>query len=50
MKTLASGIALAIALLPAPALGQAYPAKPIRIIAPFPAGGTSDTIARVLGQ
>jgi tripartite-type tricarboxylate transporter receptor subunit TctC len=50
MKTLASGIALAIALLPAAALGQAYPTKPIRIIAPFPAGGTSDTIARVLGQ
>ena len=29
---------------------QAYPAKPIRMIAPFPAGGTSDTIARILGQ
>ena len=27
-----------------------YPAKPIRLIAPFPAGGTSDTIARTLGQ
>ena len=27
-----------------------YPNKPIRLIAPFPAGGTSDTIARTLGQ
>ncbi len=32
----------------APALAQQYPAKSIRIIAPFPAGGTSDTISRIL--
>ena len=31
------------------ALAQTYPAKPIRIIVPFPAGGSSDTIARMLG-
>jgi tripartite-type tricarboxylate transporter receptor subunit TctC len=29
---------------------QAYPSKPIRFVAPFPAGGSSDLIARVLGQ
>ena len=29
---------------------QPYPAKPIRIIAPFPAGGSSDTIARVIAM
>ncbi len=28
---------------------QTYPAKPIRIIAPYPAGGSSDTIARMMG-
>lgn len=32
------------------ASGQAYPTKPIRLIAPFPPGGSSDTIARILGQ
>ncbi len=32
----------------ATALAQHYPAKSIRIIAPFPAGGTSDTISRIL--
>ncbi len=50
MKPLIAGLALAIALVPATVLGQAYPSKPIRVVVPFPPGGTSDTIARTLGQ
>lgn len=32
------------------ALGQAYPSRPLRLIAPFPPGGGVDTTARIVGQ
>src|SRR5262245_24532820 len=32
------------------ALGQAYPAKPITLIVPWPAGGGSDTIMRMMAE
>src|SRR5262245_25766636 len=31
------------------ALAQTYPAKPIRVIVPYPAGGTSDILTRMVG-
>ena len=39
-----------IALLAPPVVAADFPTKPIRVIVPWPAGGSTDTIARVIGQ
>lgn len=40
---------MALALAPT-ALAQTYPSKPIKMIVPFPAGGTTDIVARIVAQ
>jgi tripartite-type tricarboxylate transporter receptor subunit TctC len=46
---LGTGFALTV-LAAAPALAQDYPTRAVRIIVPFPAGGTADIMPRVVGD
>ncbi|MEA2970938.1 MAG: hypothetical protein QOE78_4199 [Alphaproteobacteria bacterium] len=46
-----AGLALAAMLAALPqAAAQDYPSRPVKIIVPFPAGGTADVMPRVIGE
>jgi tripartite-type tricarboxylate transporter receptor subunit TctC len=46
---LAGGASLALAT-PAFAQGDAWPSRPVRIIVPYPAGGSTDVLTRILAE
>ena len=44
------GLAAASSALSRPAFAQAYPARPVRLVVPFNAGGSTDLIGRIMCQ
>ena len=45
-----AGLAAAIPAVPRSAAAQAWPSRPIKLIVPFPAGGSTDLVGRIMGQ
>ena len=49
LTSVAAAVAVAVGCI-AHAHAQAYPSHPVTMIVPFPAGGPTDTLARILGE
>src|SRR5687768_801352 len=49
-RRLFNGLAFVATALPALAMAQGYPSKPVRLIVPFAAGGTTDIVARIVSE
>ena len=47
---LSAAALVAVSVLVAPAFGQSYPTRPVKIIVPFAAGGPADIYARFVAQ
>ena len=49
-QALATALSVVTLIASPGVMAQTYPSKPIKMIVPFPAGGTTDVVARIVGQ
>jgi len=49
-KAAALAILAVMAAVPASAMAQTYPAKTVRVVIPWPAGGSNDVVGRIVSQ
>jgi tripartite-type tricarboxylate transporter receptor subunit TctC len=50
LRVVSTAVCAALALASAPVAAQTWPTKPITLIVPFPAGGTTDVLARIFAE
>jgi len=48
LRTALALVATCVALAPFPVAAQPYPSKPIRLVIPFPPGGSNDVVGRMI--
>ena len=49
-RAVTAALAAVLAVVTADTVAQNYPVKPVRMIVPFPAGGATDLMGRLIGQ
>ncbi|MGH8713933.1 MAG: tripartite tricarboxylate transporter substrate-binding protein, partial [Casimicrobiaceae bacterium] len=50
IRAVAAALAWLLVAFPSFAAEPLYPSRPIRLVVPFPAGGSLDVVARAIGQ
>ena len=50
MKRFIAGVGVCLTLWSGAAFAQAYPTKPVQLIVPFPAGGVTDLVGRIIAR